>query len=411
MCDGRVATIVGTDGNDRLFGTDGNDVIVGLDGNDVIRAFGGNDVICGDNGRDRLFGGPGNDTLLGGKKNDILKGDGGRDHLMGNQGRDRLIGGGGVDTLEGGSGFPERLVGKGGVDTCTDPQPQTIYETCEIPPRPDPDPGPVDVEADFNGDGYSDLAIGVPREDLGDIDDAGAVHVIYGSADGSDTSNPLQTQFWTQDSPGVADSVEPDDRFGGALATGDFDDDGFDDLAIAAALEFIDGARTGAVHVLHGSSDGLSTTAGGGAQFWTLPSLGLLVDDFGGFGQFLDTGDFNNDDYDDLVIGHTAADVSVSASGLVHIIYGSSLSLAARPTPPQFWSQNSPGMVDEAEAQDAFGGRFATGDFNRDGYDDLAVGVPSEGEPFILLPTRAMKACSSWAASWPPSVNPKASGD
>lgn len=142
MCDGRVATIVGTAGNDIVVGTEGNDVIVGGDGNDVIRALGGNDHVCGGNGRDRLFGGRGNDTLLGGKKNDILKGDQGRDHLLGNQGRDRLIGGGGMDTLEGGSGFPDRLVGKGGVDTCTDPQPRTIYESCEIPPRTTVPPAP-----------------------------------------------------------------------------------------------------------------------------------------------------------------------------------------------------------------------------------------------------------------------------
>ncbi|MBT8211673.1 MAG: spondin domain-containing protein [Acidimicrobiia bacterium] len=141
-CDGRVATIVGTAGDDVLFGTEGDDVIVGGGGNDVIRAFGGNDHLCGDNGRDRLFGGRGDDTLLGGKKNDILKGDQGRDHLLGNQGRDRLIGGGGRDILEGGSGFPDRLVGKGGVDTCTDPQVQTFVESCELPPPTTVPPAP-----------------------------------------------------------------------------------------------------------------------------------------------------------------------------------------------------------------------------------------------------------------------------
>jgi hypothetical protein len=34
------------------------------------------------------------------------------------------------------------------------------------------------VHSDFNSDGFSDLAIGVPNEDVGDVFDAGAVEVI-----------------------------------------------------------------------------------------------------------------------------------------------------------------------------------------------------------------------------------------
>src|SRR5262245_1549234 len=46
----------------------------------------------------------------------------------------------------------------------------------------------MSVMADFNGDGYGDLAIGVPYEDVpieaGDAFSAGAVNVLYGSANG-----------------------------------------------------------------------------------------------------------------------------------------------------------------------------------------------------------------------------------
>ncbi len=50
-----------------------------------------------------------------------------------------------------------------------------------------------------SGDGYVDLAIGVPLEAVGTVsDDPGAVNVIYGSATGlSATSIP--DQFWHQD--------------------------------------------------------------------------------------------------------------------------------------------------------------------------------------------------------------------
>jgi FG-GAP repeat len=39
-------------------------------------------------------------------------------------------------------------------------------------------PSPSDPGPDFNGDGFADLAVGVPGEDPHDIDNAGSVHVI-----------------------------------------------------------------------------------------------------------------------------------------------------------------------------------------------------------------------------------------
>ena len=38
------------------------------------------------------------------------------------------------------------------------------------------------VKADFNGDGYADLAIGAPIETVGTVEEAGAVNVLNGSA-------------------------------------------------------------------------------------------------------------------------------------------------------------------------------------------------------------------------------------
>ena len=46
LCDGHVATIVGTPGDDDLLGTKGDDVIAGLQGNDFIEGRGGDDIIC-----------------------------------------------------------------------------------------------------------------------------------------------------------------------------------------------------------------------------------------------------------------------------------------------------------------------------------------------------------------------------
>lgn len=65
-CDGKRATIVGTDRSDKLVGTRGPDVIAGLGGNDVLKGLGGRDVLCGAGGSDLLYGGPGSDRLSGG---------------------------------------------------------------------------------------------------------------------------------------------------------------------------------------------------------------------------------------------------------------------------------------------------------------------------------------------------------
>jgi len=80
-CDGKVATIIGTNGNDVITGTEFDDVIVGLGGEDVIRGMGGNDILCGGEGYDKIFGGLGDDIIFtsigdsnaisGGEGNDV----------------------------------------------------------------------------------------------------------------------------------------------------------------------------------------------------------------------------------------------------------------------------------------------------------------------------------------------------
>jgi Ca2+-binding RTX toxin-like protein len=88
-CDGKPATIVGTDGRDDLEGTQGPDVIVGLGGNEInIKGLGGNDVICGGKGWDFLWGSWGKDTLLGQAGNDAIDGGPGKDRCEGGKGKD-----------------------------------------------------------------------------------------------------------------------------------------------------------------------------------------------------------------------------------------------------------------------------------------------------------------------------------
>ena len=67
------------------------------------------------------------------------------------------------------------------------------------------------VHSDFNGDGYEDLAIGVPSERVNGYLQAGAVHVVYGGPDGLTSTGD---QFFTQSSPNVAGTPQRRDFFG-----------------------------------------------------------------------------------------------------------------------------------------------------------------------------------------------------
>jgi Ca2+-binding RTX toxin-like protein len=102
-CDGRVATLVGTAGDDTLRGTAGADVIVGLGGNDRIVGLGGDDVLCGGDGRDRIEGGPGDDRVLGQRDRRVPNGD---DDETFDMFGDRVIGGPGDDFID--PGFDTR---------------------------------------------------------------------------------------------------------------------------------------------------------------------------------------------------------------------------------------------------------------------------------------------------------------
>ncbi len=116
-CNGYVATIVGTPGDDVIRGTTGRDVIVALGGDDRITALGGADIICGGHGDDVIRGGWGHDTIFGGTGADNIQGNGGRDWINGGLGRDRIAGGAGADTLIGGR-HTDRLLGNEGRDVC-----------------------------------------------------------------------------------------------------------------------------------------------------------------------------------------------------------------------------------------------------------------------------------------------------
>jgi hypothetical protein len=160
-------------------------------------------------------------------------------------------------------------------------------------------------------------------------------------------------------------------------ASGDFNGDGADDLAISVAGYDVGSQQNaGAVNVIYGGGQGLKSD---GNQWWTLDSAGVIGEAQAndGFGTVLAVGDFNRDGFDDLAIGAPGKLInSYAQAGAVTVLYGSSQGLLAAGN--QFWSQDSQSINGHARAGDRFGLALAAGDFDGDGFSDLAVGTPGD---------------------------------
>ncbi|MFD9138873.1 FG-GAP and VCBS repeat-containing protein [Streptomyces bottropensis] len=120
------------------------------------------------------------------------------------------------------------------------------------------------VIADFDKDGYGDIAIGTSVYDGG----KGRVSVWYGSSSG-----PGRSARFTQNTSGVAGTAERGDWFGASVSAGDVDGDGYADLAVGAEGEKLGAqAYAGGVHVLRGTRSGLTGT---GSQWFARDTPGV----------------------------------------------------------------------------------------------------------------------------------------
>ncbi len=196
---------------------------------------------------------------------------------------------------------------------------------------------------------------------------------------------PTGHQRWNQGDLGSL--VEAGDRFGAALAVGDFDGDSYDDLVVGLPGEDVGAVvDAGSVLIVYGAPSGLD---GAGA----LPVFSLHQDVAGvlgvaeasdQFGATLAVGDFNGDTFDDLAVGVPLEDVEISPGvivadgGVVHVFYGSLGGIITAGN-QAFAQENLPAAA-VSQTGDQFGAALATCDvsFVQDAVDDLAIGIPGD---------------------------------
>jgi hypothetical protein len=240
---------------------------------------------------------------------------------------------------------------------------------------------------DFNGDGRVDLAVGIPDWDGFDdadgerVSNVGALVVLWGGRD-----RVPETTI----TPGEVDAegrTRARARFGSALASADFDRDGYADLAVGAPYE--EGAPShvdpsmGVVYVYYGSASGL------GARQVVLPHAGLR-----GFGHALAAADLTGDGWPDLAVGAPFTAVAGAPTGFqtgeVTVLHGG---------PSGFDRARATLVARPSLMAEHFGEALAVGELNGDGVPDLVEGAAGDYEQWLADAIRPGHL--SWALGEP----------
>ncbi len=211
---------------------------------------------------------------------------------------------------------------------------------------------------DFNHDGITDLAVGADGKTISGVPLAGAVYVLAGSVTGLTTTG---SKLWSFATPYVRGNPVTLDNFGDCLTAGDFNGDGYTDLAITVdkrELGHTPGIDHGVVLVFSGSRTSLITADRGKYKGFSELTRGIRSGGAGSgdeFGSMVKTADFNHDGYADLMIAAAGKTVSGQQhAGMVYYLRGSSRGVTSGDS--RAYSQATPGIEGSPQADAYFGG-------------------------------------------------------
>jgi hypothetical protein len=221
---------------------------------------------------------------------------------------------------------------------------------------------------DLNDDTVSDLVVGA----YGNNSSSGAVYVYYG--------NNSSIGAWETDGPNVTitNPGASGDHFGWAVACGDVNGDGVDDLIVGAPENGT--TDTGAVYVYNGPI--LTDTPVPDVTIQNPRTKGLPVN--GRFGCSLACGDVNGDSFGDILIGAPTAREYVADCGNAFVYFGGNP-----------FSGNKITLYNPYNSSDFFGISVASVDINGDGLSDIVIGANAANRTYIRY----------GSASFPPVIN------
>lgn len=266
---------------------------------------------------------------------------------------------------------------------------------------------------DLDDDGIEDLVAGNDRNNFGN-GERRALRIFKGSVN---MANRGLVDLASATPDAVILGEIASTSLATALAKGDVNDDGVDDLIMADPRLAVSGrTAAGAVYVVFGGSNFFATqTRDFDNGDWNVKILGAAAGDNtggstifgGGISQALASGDFDNDGIDDIAIGaHMSDGAGPSTSGAVRIVKGRT-PFASGTTIDLLTQSNYSIFGDDTD--DQIGITVASGEINGDGIDDLVISVPyasvgtftNEGYVYVMFGRSAFPVTTNLGAVAP----------